>query len=161
MLFHNPPYRLTGVKLMQISRESSLRGDHQLQGSAVKHDGCNRLQWLASEVMHIQDYQNMQMRWYLSIKAPLRSSGWIRNFALPVKYSPNSCSSFMARSYVFLACSSVNLLFISLKHTGFRSVSGAESERRGICIINCYHRDVWETYIKESMDLGFIKMAMG
>lgn len=35
---------------------------------------------------------------------------------LPVKYSPNSCSSFMVLSYVNLACSSVILLFISLKY---------------------------------------------
>lgn len=39
--------------------------------------------------------------------------------SLPVKYSPNSCSSFMARSYVFLACSSVNLLFMSLQQKKF------------------------------------------
>lgn len=33
---------------------------------------------------------------------------------IPVKNSPNSCSSFMALSNVFLACSSVSLLFMSL-----------------------------------------------
>lgn len=33
----------------------------------------------------------------------------------PVKCSVNSCSSFMALSNVFLACSSVKRLFISLK----------------------------------------------
>ncbi|KAG9351527.1 hypothetical protein JZ751_022778 [Albula glossodonta] len=36
-------------------------------------------------------------------------------FVKPYRYSPNSCSSFMARSYVFFACSSVSLLFISLR----------------------------------------------
>lgn len=34
---------------------------------------------------------------------------------VPVKNSPNSCSSFMALSNVFLACSSVSLLFMSLR----------------------------------------------
>lgn len=33
---------------------------------------------------------------------------------VPVKNSPNSCSSFIALSNVFLACSSVSLLFMSL-----------------------------------------------
>ena len=33
----------------------------------------------------------------------------------PVKYSPKSASNLQARSYVFLACSSVMRLFISLK----------------------------------------------
>lgn len=35
----------------------------------------------------------------------------------PVKYSPNSCSSFMALSKTLLACSYVCLRFISLPHT--------------------------------------------
>ena len=37
---------------------------------------------------------------------------------LPVKNSPNSCSSFMALSNTLLACSYVCLLFMSLKDTG-------------------------------------------
>lgn len=35
-------------------------------------------------------------------------------FLLPVKYSPNSCSIFKARSWVFFACSSLMRRFISL-----------------------------------------------
>lgn len=47
---------------------------------------------------------------------------------LPVKYSMNSCSSFMALSNVFLPCSSVSLLFISLwRHQSQRSCSKEKS----------------------------------
>ena len=42
----------------------------------------------------------------------LVSSEFLRS-VLPVKYSPNSCSSFRARSYIFCACSSVIRLFCS------------------------------------------------
>lgn len=44
---------------------------------------------------------------------------------IPVKNSPNSCSSFMALSKVFLACSSVSLLFMSLR-TGETAHKGAQ-----------------------------------
>lgn len=130
-----------GVTLMHFSRESwcgSLRRTLQLRGSAVKYDGCNRLQWLPSVVMHMQQTITI-CKWGdfgqpLSIKPPLRVI-WMDWEQLPVKYSPNSCSSFMARSYVFLACSSVNLLFISLKRTEITSEAIPEAQWEGICII--------------------------
>lgn len=38
-----------------------------------------------------------------------------KKVSVPVKYSPNSCSSFIARSWVLRACSSVMRLFHSLR----------------------------------------------
>lgn len=75
---------------------------------------------------------------------------------VPVKNSPNSCSSFMALSKVFLACSSVSLLFMSL-HTRAQ-FSHRRIQWSALCSM-CTGRG--GAHIKESMVLGFIRMAMG
>jgi len=158
-------HTLTGVRLMHISRESvSLRGKRQHHGSAVKYDGCNKLQWLASEVMHMQKTIRI-CKWAdigqpLSVKALLRSSRWIRNCYLwstrqtPAPISWHGHMSFwpVPPSTSYSSPWNTNLS-IPLSLNTMEFVSFIE-------LIH-HHRAVWWTYIKDSMDLGFIKMAMG
>lgn len=67
-----------------------------------------------------------------------------------MKCSVNSCSSLVALSKVFLACSSVRRLFISLQMRP--QVRRAESRAR----LSCVH-----THMMFSTPLGLMKMAMG
>ncbi len=62
--------------------------------------------------------------------APVCIDVWIENSnrAIPVKYSPNSCSTLSALSYVFLAWSSVIRLFHSLYAIATSALSSTSSK---------------------------------
>lgn len=69
---------------------------------------------------------------------------------IPVKNSPNSCSSFIALSNVFLACSSVSLLFMSLHRGRGHKILQTQT---WFCLWFWYN--LWQLWIKVHGTLHF------